>query len=178
MTAARDLDAILQTPVIETERLILRAPRIADETGWAGFIGDDRAHFVGGPLDRGRQWRSFATLVGHWVMRGCGGFVLQIQEDPAPLGQVGPGFPGDWPEPEIAWTLWSPEAEGKGYATEAAGAVLRHVFEDLGWPTAVSYIDLGNARSIAVAERLGATLDPEAARPEPDLLVYRHARPA
>ena len=174
----RDLETLMGTPVLKTERLILRSPRVSDEAAWAAFIGDERSHFVGGPLDRGRQWRSFATLLGHWLIRGCGGFVLQLHDDPTPLGQVGPWYPGDWPEPEIAWTLWSAAAEGKGYITEAARAVLHHVHVDLGWPTAVSYIDRDNARSIEVARRLGATLNNDAPRPDPDLLVYRHARPA
>ena len=38
----------------------------------------------------------------------------------------------------------------------------------------VSYIDPGNARSIALAERLGARPDPDAPRADPDDLVYRH----
>lgn len=40
----------------------------------------------------------------------------------------------------------------------------------------------GRARNLggphALAERLGAHIDPDAARPEPDDLVYRHARAA
>jgi RimJ/RimL family protein N-acetyltransferase len=174
---SKELPALMYTPVLTTDRLMLRAPKASDESAWADFIGDARSHFVGGPLERGRQWRSFASLIGHWVMRGCGGFVLQLHEDPTPLGQVGPWYPGDWPEPEISWTLWSAEAEGNGYVTEAARAVLHHVFDDLGWPTAVSYIDPKNSRSIEVARRLGATVDADATRPEADLLVYRHPRP-
>lgn len=178
MTASRDLETLLRAPSLETERLRLRAPRLSDEAAWTAFIGSERAHFVGGPLDPGRCWRSFATLLGHWLIRGTGGFVFQLKDDPAPLGQVGPWYPGDWPEAEIGWTVWDPAAEGKGYVTEAARAVLSHVFRELRWPTAVSYIDADNLRSIAVAERLGATLDPDAARPNDEVVVYRHASQA
>jgi RimJ/RimL family protein N-acetyltransferase len=39
----------------------------------------------------------------------------------------------------------------------------------------VSYIDRNNSRSIALAERLGAVPDPDAATPDnSDDLVYRH----
>ena len=44
----------------------------------------------------------------------------------------------------------------------------------------MSYIAEGNARSVALAERLGAVLDLEAAAPEAPgkrVLVYRHPRP-
>ena len=80
----------------------------------------------------------------------------------------------------MSWSIWAPEAEGKGYAAEAARAALDYAFDTLGWDTCVSYIDANNARSIALAERMGATVDPTAAQPddETDLLVYRHARPS
>jgi RimJ/RimL family protein N-acetyltransferase len=42
----------------------------------------------------------------------------------------------------------------------------------------VSYIDPGNARSIRLAERLGARLDRSAAKSDPEDLVYRHEAPA
>ncbi|MCH2169093.1 MAG: GNAT family N-acetyltransferase, partial [Oceanicola sp.] len=40
--------------------------------------------------------------------------------------------------------------------------------------TLVSYVDPRNERSSRLAERLGATLDAEAPRPDPLDLVYRH----
>ncbi len=175
---SRELERLLHIPVLETGRLLLRAPRTTDEPAWSAFIESQRAKFIGGPVETGRGWRTFGTLLGHWLMRGTGGFVLQLKDDPAPLGQVGPWYPGDWPEPEIGWTLWTAEAEGQGYVTEAARAVLAHVFGDLGWPTAVSYIDADNTRSVAVAERLGASVDADAPRPNDEVVVYRHSRPA
>ena len=45
-----------------------------------------------------------------------------------------------------------------GAAAEAAAAVRDHARTHLGWKTAVSYIDLDNARSIALARRLGAAV--------------------
>jgi RimJ/RimL family protein N-acetyltransferase len=55
--------------------------------------------------------------------------------------------------------------------------VRAHAFRDLGWTTAVSYIDPDNARSIALAERLGAVRDRGARQPVFDkpCLVYRHS---
>lgn len=167
------------TPVIETERLILRAPRKGDFEPWAAMATSERARYIGGPLDRNTSWRALGHLTGHWVHRGFGMFIFSAKTDPdTPLGMAGPWFPEGWPEHEIGWTVWAPEAEGKGYAYEAAKAARDYAFCDLGWDSAVSYIDPDNARSIALAERLGARRDDEAAYPgDEPCLVYRHLTP-
>ena len=46
-----------------------------------------------------------------------------------------------------------------------------------GLNTLVSYIDPANVRSIAVVERLGGVPDPDAAKQDPEDLVFRHNRP-
>ena len=120
----------------------------------------------------------FGTELGHRDLRGFGMFVFHRRDDPAPLGMAGPWFPEGWPETEIGWSVWTPEAEGRGYAHEAARATLAFARDALRWPAAVSYIDPGNARSIALAERLGARRDEAAAAPGEGTLVYRHWGPA
>lgn len=169
------------TPVLETERLILRAPNAQDWPACRDFLGDDRSRYVGGPLEADKAWRSMGHIIGHWVLRGFGLFVITDKSDGAALGATGPYFPEGWAEPEIGWSIWSAEAEGTGIAFEAASAALAHSFGALGWTTAVSYIDRENRRSIALAERLGAVHDPDAALPERDdwtgTLVYRHTVP-
>lgn len=167
------------TPVLTTERLVLRAPGPQDLPDFAAFAVSPRSAFVRAQaLDEGQIWRAFGHIVGHWALRGFGQFVFADRATGAALGMAGPWLPAGWPEPEIAWTVWAPGAEGKGYAFEAAAAARAHAFRDLGWQTAVSYIDAGNARSIALALRLGAVRDEAAAHPgtEP-CLVYRHPGP-
>ena len=66
------------------------------------------------------------------------------------------------------------EAEGKGYAFEAAIAMRDWAFQERKLKTLVSYIDPDNSRSIRLAERLGATIDEHARPQHPDDLVYRH----
>ncbi len=151
----RDLSDLMDTPVLQTERLVLRAPRGADFETWAAFIGSPRSSFVGGPLGRGGAWRSFATLIGQWILRGYGTFVFCLRGEDAPLGQVGPWHPVEWPEREIAWHVWREGDEGKGYAAEATRAALAHVWRDLAWPSAVSYIDPANARSLGAGRAAG-----------------------
>ena len=46
---------------------------------------------------------------------------------------------------------------GKGYATEAASAVLEYALGPLGLPEVLAEVDEGNTASIAVIERLGMT---------------------
>jgi len=57
---------------------------------------------------------------------------------------------------EIFYSL-APGSWGRGYATEAAGAVLAYALGPLGLPEVLAEVDEGNAASIAVIERLGMT---------------------
>ena len=171
---------LANTPVLETERLILRAPGMQDWDRWLAFTLDDRSKFIrAADMDEAKAWRALGHVVGMWALRGYGSFVFCLKGTDDALGMTGPWHPMEWPEREIGWTVWSAEAEGKGFAHEAAARARQHAFDDLGWDTAVSYIDPQNARSIALAERLGATRDDGAAHPGTDpCLVYRHPRPA
>lgn len=163
---------------LETERLVLRMPEPGDAGAFMDFLGSERSGFMGGPKPRDLAWRSFAAIAGHWTLRGFGTFIVTRRADGAPVGMAGPWFPEGWPEREIGWSVWLPEAEGHGIAFEAARATLTHVYRDLGWETAVSYIARGNARSIRLAERLGALRDPAARGPGEEDIVYRHPAPA
>ncbi|GAA5073226.1 GNAT family N-acetyltransferase [Roseibacterium beibuensis] len=173
---------LTDTPVLETERLRLRAPKSSDFEVLAPFVMSDRARFVGGGADKdiGHAWRVLAIITGHWHLRGFGTFVAEVKETGAPIGSVGPWYPGDWPEHELGWTIWTPEAEGKGYAHEAVTRARAHAYDDLGWRTAVSYIDERNDRSLALARRLGCTHDTGAALPDRDepLQAWRHPAPS
>ena len=55
---------------------------------------------------------------------------------------------------EIGWQF-DPEIWGKGYATEAARALLRHGFDDLGLDEIYAFAVPENRPSIAVMERIG-----------------------
>jgi RimJ/RimL family protein N-acetyltransferase len=142
------------TPVLETERLTLRAPGPQDWEAWRDFALSDRARFIRPPeFSEALAWRAMGHMIGHWTLRGFGSFVYCLKGSDRALGHAGPWFPAGWPEREIGWTVWDTQAEGRGYAHEAARATLDHAFRALGWDTAVSYIDPANARSIALAER-------------------------
>lgn len=160
-------------PEIVMARLRLRAPEIGDFAVYARFVVD-------GPLaaataDVAREaWLDFCQLVACWPLRGFGPWTIVPLGGGAPLGGIVLNHEYGDPEVELGWVL-VPDAEGQGIATEAADAVRAHAFGVMGFATLVSYIDAGNAWSIAVAERLGARCDPVAeARPGIDCRVYRH----
>ncbi|MGR3485580.1 MAG: GNAT family N-acetyltransferase [Paracoccaceae bacterium] len=188
MTAAADVPRTgTDDPMLVTDRLVLRPPTAADLGPMSAFFASTRARFVGGPHGDARgHWNTLAMIVGHWDIVGFGMFTVTLREGaPAPgqgraVGLCGPWFPPDWPEREIAYHLWDADLEGTGVMAEAAGAALDHAFGPLGWDTAVSYIHPENARSVALARRLGASFDPGARKmpgPAP-CHVYRHPRPA
>lgn len=164
-------------PVLHTERLKLVPIRPCDYEPYRAFIMSDRARYIGGSFeDEGKAWRTFASMIGHWHMRGFGLFSVITRADDRLVGFIGNWWPLDFPEREIGWTLLAC-GEGKGIAFEAAREVQRHSFHTLGWPTAVSYIHPENTRSISLAKRLGELHDTNAAGPQGCDLVYRHMPP-
>ena len=146
-------------PTIETANLRLRGPKAADFEAMASFLASPRSAYVGGPVSRALAWRSFCHLTGHWLHRGYSAFILADKSTDAALGMSGPWFPEGWPEPEIGWSIWAPEAEGRGLAYEAAQAGRRYAYDVLGWKTAISLIAEDNQRSQALAQRMGCTRD-------------------
>lgn len=165
-------------PVLETERLTLRAPTPADVPAAIEFYTSKRSQYAGGNVSRFKAWTNATALLGHWAVRGYGLWAVTKKGDDTALGLVGPYFPDGWPETEVGWVLFE-GAEGRGIATEAARAALADAHHRLGWTDIVSYIAPENARSITLAERLGAVQDPKAAVPKPSdpCLVYRHPSP-
>lgn len=175
---------LADTPVLVTERLTLRAPAPQDADAFVAYYQTDRSRFTGGPMAPRMAWHFFGTEIGHWAIHGFGMFTVTRTGDDTPLGIVGHWYPLGWPEREVGWVLFD-GAEGRGIAHEAARACIDHAYAALGWDSVVSYIDPANARSIALAERLGATLDENATPPvpirkdpeAPESLVYRHPAP-
>ena len=161
--------------MIETDRLYLRKIAAIDWEEFRDYAGSDRSVPSGGPHSEGQAWRTFATWVGHWQLRGYGLLVFCLRSAPAKaIGIAGPFFPPDWPEPEIGWQIWNPDYEGKGYAYEAADATRRWTRLTLGWQRPVSYIREENERSIRLAEKLGCVRDDSAKRRPDGAPVWRH----
>jgi RimJ/RimL family protein N-acetyltransferase len=148
----------MDSPILETDRLILRRPEAGDFDGWAAFCADpDSMRYLGGPLPRAAAWRNMLMFSGAWVIQGFGYFSLIEKASGEWVGRVGPWFPDGWPGPEVGWSILRSRT-GLGYAAEAATAAFDYVFDTLGWERVVHVIDPENTASQAVAQRLGSAL--------------------
>ena len=159
-------------PVIRTERLVLRGLEARDLAPYVAYRTGPRNARPGGPMDPGEAAEKFAAMAGHWVAHGFGQFVICEAGDAPGIGHVGPSFHGDCDPPQMTWTLWSAEHEGRAYAVEAARAVLARPGP---WAEFPAFVRPGNARSHRVAERLGGVIVDGAPPPPwmPDALTYR-----
>jgi ribosomal-protein-alanine N-acetyltransferase len=87
------------------------------------------------------------------------GFGLWLAYRPGEAATVGfcaLSLTGDPPEVELLYGI-APSAWGQGLATEAARAVLRHGFVELGLTRIVAGADVPNVASLRVLEKLGMT---------------------
>lgn len=166
------------TPHLRTDRLTMRPITPDDLATFCKFMASDRARFVGGPCECYDAWRRFAVHLGHWQIRGYGMWIVERRADGVAVGQVGLWNPDGWVAPEVGWWIFDNAFEGQGYAREAAVAARAHAFDTLRWPAVFSVIDPGNARSIALARRLGAAEDRHAKTPDgTPVIVFRHPGP-
>ncbi len=167
----------LTIPTLMTRHLTLRAPRLDDLEAYADFRASPRSVGVGGPYPRDDAFEKLASIIGHWLLRGYGRWLVADRDTDAPLGVVGIMYPDDWPEPEIAWSVFD-GAEGRSIAYEAALESRRYAYEVLGWDTIISCTVPDNTRSIALARRMGAVRDGRYEHPiYGSLDIYRHPSP-
>lgn len=163
-------------PDLLTDRLRLRMPRLEDFEHRAAFYASPRAVHEEGPVGRVMAWRIWASEVGQWPLLGYGPFSVEARASGAYVGEVGIYHPVGFPEPELGWFV-VPEAEGKGYATEAARAVMAWAHQTFGWDHVINIIAPGNDRSIALARRLGGVLSNRPGVDEGDVVILHDLRP-
>ena len=151
----------LPIPTLCTPRLALVPIADAHLDAYASLYGDPvvMAH-IGAPLDRAETWKLMARHAGHWVLRGYGGWTVQLRTTGSIVGLTGLQYPEGHTELEIGWVL-KPESWGQGYAPEAAGAALAYAFDTVGAKRVVARIAPKNAGSIAVARKLGMRIAPD-----------------
>jgi len=159
---------------LETERLVLREPRLDDARAFDEFWQDEEAsRFVGGVKSPQEVDEMMKRSIRHWEWFGIGNFTVERREDGAVLGRV--GFlvwnPQTWEnghrvqvgeprETELGWKL-DRTAWGNGYASEAAIACRDWGLGALGLTRLISLIALENTASIRVAERIGESFERE-----------------
>jgi len=149
-------DTRRRDPVIETPRLLLRVPSLAEFEAWSAFMADEEAaRFLGHTQPPAIVWRAIATISGSWALAGYGMFSVFERASGRWIGRVGPWQPHGWPGPEVGWgvirAVW-----GTGYAFEAAVASMDYVVDVLGWTDIIHSIHPDNVRSQRLAQRLGS----------------------
>jgi RimJ/RimL family protein N-acetyltransferase len=154
-----------QIPILETERLRLRGPRLTDLDASAALWADPEVvRFVGGkPLSKEDVWARLLRHAGHWAWLGYGLWVLEEKATGDYVGEAGYANhmraiePPLTDMPELGWVL-ATRFHGKGYATEAVRAA--NLWGDSHFAAArtACIIDPQNVRSIRVAEKCGFRL--------------------
>ena len=147
---------------IETDRLLLRRyeAKHSDDVAELSSLPETFRYSERGPMSSDEAWSRLLRHIGHWTVMGFGFFAVEEKSSGRFLGEaglndfrrgLGPDFDGI---PEIGWTI-TPSAQGHGYATEAAEAVLTWMEERFDATRVVCLIHTSNAASLRVADKLG-----------------------
>lgn len=149
-------------PVLETERLTLRAHRADDLDGFAGLWAEqETTRFTSGrPLEREEAWRKMACHRGMWELMGFGYFAVIDKASGAFIGDAGVQEARRAMEPSLEGTLeagwiFAAASHGKGYAREAMEAVFAWCADAHPGRAITCIVDEGNAASLRLAGRLG-----------------------
>jgi RimJ/RimL family protein N-acetyltransferase len=171
--------------LIETERLVLRKPRLEDAPDVLEFVADpDVMRWLGG--ETGDLAAAVATIerwLARWEEDGIGHF--SVEREGRVIGRVGflvwdastwsvSSYAGAVePATEIGWAI-AQRHWGHGSAIEAAQAIRTWAYDDAGVEHLISLIDPTNQRSMRVAEKLAATRGETVVIDGKPLVVWQH----
>ena len=145
---------------LETRRLFLRRVT-SDDAGLMLAVWNDPA-FVEHVGDRGIRTEADALEALEagafrlYKEHGYGPYKMIRKDDAASIGICGLFRRDNLEDPDIGFATL-PDHCGKGYATEAARAVVAHARDDLHVHRLVAIVSPGNAASIGLIEKLGLT---------------------
>ena len=148
-------------PIVETERLILRGPILADADVWITFITDPdfgryvpRSKVTRTPQERAE--RMIGAMQQRWEPRPLSamGWAATRKADGQFIGFCGVEELSGKNDGELDYYLGKPYW-GQGFATEAARAMVRFAFENTGWDRVVAAIVPANIASNRVLDHLG-----------------------
>ena len=144
--------------VLETERLSLRPITVDDaefilallnEPSFLRYIGDKQVR----NLEDARQY-ILNGPVASYQRHGLGLLLAGLRESRTPIGMCGLLKRDELPEPDIGFALM-PDFWNKGFAFEAAAAVLQDAHDRLKLQRILAITSLDNDPSIKLLERLG-----------------------
>jgi RimJ/RimL family protein N-acetyltransferase len=150
-------------PILETERLVLRAMVPQDFPAFAAMSADPLVRRYSGdgqPRTEEESWSSFLIIAGHWPMTGYGGWAIEEKGGRRFVGEL--GFMDRKRDrgadlagvPEMGWGV-IPDVFGKGYATEAVKAALAWGRSHFGPARVIALTTEDNVASIRVAQKCG-----------------------
>ncbi|HEV2340283.1 MAG TPA: GNAT family N-acetyltransferase [Candidatus Acidoferrales bacterium] len=168
------------SPVVETERLILRKMTLEDKEALLAVLGD--------PISMKYYPAAFTREdVRRWIERwrksyaenGYGLYAMALKATGKVIGDCGHARQevDGATEIEIGYHVLR-ELQGQGYATEAARACAEYGFERLGAEKLISLIRPENLPSRRVAEKVGMKVEKEILRKDLVHLVYSILRSA
>jgi len=154
---------------LRTARLRLRRWRDEDREGFAAMNADPAvARYLPSVLTRAESDALLERIVAHFAAHGFGLWAVEDLACGELLGFTGLSRPRfeTWFTPciEIGWRLRS-ASWGRGYATEAARAVVHTGFTELGLHEIVSFTVPANMASRRVMEKLFMSQDGEFEHP-------------
>lgn len=145
-------------PVIETERLRLRAPSLGDLSLYTEhFSVAEASHFNGGPMTALDIWQRLAADIGHWSLRGYGFWVCEDKELGEAVGGCGLIWPDGWPRSELTWWI-APRFRRRGYALEASRAAVAFGYDTLKWDLVETHMRDENVAARSLVEKLGGSV--------------------
>ncbi|NYI71202.1 aminoglycoside 6'-N-acetyltransferase [Naumannella cuiyingiana] len=145
---------------LHTARLRLRLHRLSDTDALLAYYGEPGVarYLLEGPWTVRTAPKKVAQRVERTGFADDGtALALVAEADGTVVGDIALWLTDDTRrKAEIGWAF-NPRFAGRGYATEAARAVLDHAFDDLGLLRVVAQMDARNAASARLCERLGMT---------------------
>ncbi|MGD9510355.1 MAG: GNAT family N-acetyltransferase [Geminicoccaceae bacterium] len=152
----------MSVPVLLTPRLRLRGHVAADLDATAAMWADERVvrSITGRPSSREEAWARLLRYAGLWAVLEFGYWLVEERASGSFVGEVGVAdFKRDLEPPlgevlEAGWII-RPDAQGRGYATEATLAALAWAERQLAGRPIVCMIAPANAASFRVAEKCG-----------------------
>ena len=146
---------------LDTPRLRLRPFTLDDAAFIVGLVNDpDWLRYIGDKgvrtVDDARRYLREGPLASY-ARHGFG--LLAVEVDGEPIGMCGLLKRDALPDPDLGFA-YLPRARGRGYALEAARAVL-DAAREAGHQRVLAVVTPGNARSIAVLEKAGFAFERE-----------------
>jgi RimJ/RimL family protein N-acetyltransferase len=165
-----------------TDRLLIRRLSIADagfmlmllnDPSWLRFIGDRGVRTLAAAENYLRQ-----GPIAQYARLGFGFCAVEARDSAQLMGICGLTQRDYLSSPDIGFAFL-PEYCGKGYACEAATAVLAHAWQELNLEQVLATARLDNLSSQRLLEKLGLGFERVIAHPDGDreLMLYAIANP-